>query len=91
MKAPHLLFLVIILSVHSSRASRLLPATQPGRDNERVGGFSQIGHAGNMDKEDTWDLMGLEECEDEDEECLKRRAISEAHLDYIYTQRYKKP
>jgi len=35
-------------------------------------------------------LMGLEHyCEDGDEECLKRRLMSEAHLDYIYTQHHK--
>lgn len=34
-------------------------------------------------------LMGLDECKEVDEECLKRRMISEAHLDYIYTQRHK--
>lgn len=34
-------------------------------------------------------LMGMEECEKEDGECLKRRIITEAHLDYIYTQHHK--
>lgn len=34
-------------------------------------------------------LMGVEDCENGDEECLKRRIISEAHLDYIYTQHHK--
>lgn len=33
--------------------------------------------------------MGMEECENEDEECLKRRVLEEAHLDYIYTQHHK--
>lgn len=36
-------------------------------------------------------LMGLEICENEDEECLERRIASESHLDYIYTQHRKKP
>ncbi|XP_076922064.1 putative phytosulfokines 6 [Bidens hawaiensis] len=38
------------------------------------------------------EVMGLEECEnngDEDEECLKRRVLADAHLDYIYTQHHK--
>ncbi|CAN1357091.1 Putative phytosulfokines 6 [Linum perenne] len=31
-------------------------------------------------------------CEEKDEEeCLKRRMIAEAHLDYIYTQHQKNP
>lgn len=34
-------------------------------------------------------LMGLEVCVDGDEDCLKRRVIAEAHLDYIYTQHHK--
>lgn len=34
-------------------------------------------------------LMGLEECEENDEACLKRRMVAEAHLDYIYTQKNK--
>ncbi|BFG38694.1 hypothetical protein CerSpe_249680 [Prunus speciosa] len=38
---------------------------------------------------DPIDLMGSEECDDRDEECLKRRLIAEAHLDYIYTQNHK--
>ncbi|XP_015057995.1 putative phytosulfokines 6 [Solanum pennellii] len=39
-------------------------------------------------------LMGLEEysCEDEnDQECIKRRVLEEAHLDYIYTQHHNHP
>ncbi|NP_001266262.1 putative phytosulfokines 6-like precursor [Solanum lycopersicum] len=39
-------------------------------------------------------LMGLEEysCEDEnDQECIKRRVLVEAHLDYIYTQHHNHP
>ncbi|KAG8644708.1 putative phytosulfokines 6 [Manihot esculenta] len=35
------------------------------------------------------ELMGLEMCENGDEECFKRRIVSEAHLDYIYTQHHK--
>ncbi|EEF34955.1 conserved hypothetical protein [Ricinus communis] len=35
------------------------------------------------------DLMGSEVCQSEDEECFKRRMVSEAHLDYIYTQNHK--
>ncbi|XWS55959.1 hypothetical protein CRYUN_Cryun09bG0044700 [Craigia yunnanensis] len=40
-------------------------------------------------KEDFSNLMGSEECYEKDEECLKRRMIAEAHLDYIYTQHQK--
>ncbi|GMH12161.1 hypothetical protein Nepgr_014002 [Nepenthes gracilis] len=34
-------------------------------------------------------LMGLEVCENGDEECLKKRIVSEVHLDYIYTQHHR--
>lgn len=36
-------------------------------------------------------LMGEEKCEESDEECMKRRMITESHLDYIYTQSHNKP
>ncbi|KAJ4971603.1 hypothetical protein NE237_004702 [Protea cynaroides] len=40
--------------------------------------------------DDSWNqLMGMEDCGDGDEECLKRRMVAEAHLDYIYTQHHK--
>ncbi|TYI73323.1 hypothetical protein E1A91_D07G122200v1 [Gossypium mustelinum] len=35
-------------------------------------------------------LMGVEDCDVGDDGCLRRRLISEAHLDYIYTQ-HRKP
>ncbi|XP_020231013.1 putative phytosulfokines 6 [Cajanus cajan] len=34
-------------------------------------------------------LMGVEDCNSGDEECLQRRMTLEAHLDYIYTQHHK--
>ncbi|GLT82061.1 hypothetical protein SLE2022_004740 [Rubroshorea leprosula] len=34
-------------------------------------------------------LMDMEPCDTGDEDCLKRRAISEVHLDYVYTQHQK--
>lgn len=36
-------------------------------------------------------MMGLEHCEDGNEECVRRRMIADAHLDYIYTQHHKEP
>ncbi|KAB2607721.1 hypothetical protein D8674_010889 [Pyrus ussuriensis x Pyrus communis] len=39
--------------------------------------------------DDIANLMGAEECDENDEECLQRRMIAEAHLDYIYTQNHK--
>uniref|UniRef100_A0A1J3CC69 Phytosulfokine n=2 Tax=Noccaea caerulescens TaxID=107243 RepID=A0A1J3CC69_NOCCA len=34
-------------------------------------------------------LMGMDSCGEGDEECLRRRMMTEAHLDYIYTQHHK--
>ncbi|CAB4313354.1 unnamed protein product [Prunus armeniaca] len=31
----------------------------------------------------------VEDCTDGDEDCLNRRIMAEAHLDYIYTQHHK--
>ncbi|KAG1330999.1 putative phytosulfokine 6 [Cocos nucifera] len=85
---PLLLFLlVIILSVRTTRASHLLQ--QLGRQDVRVDDLPLPGHAAEMEEKYSWELMGLHECKEEDEECLNRRMISEAHMDYIYTQRHK--
>ncbi|KAK2982550.1 hypothetical protein RJ640_025459 [Escallonia rubra] len=35
-------------------------------------------------------LLGVEDCGNGEQECLNRRVIAEAHLDYIYTQ-HRKP
>ncbi|XP_020111533.1 putative phytosulfokines 6 isoform X2 [Ananas comosus] len=87
-----LLLVITFLFLRTSTASRLLPPTPPaGRDSDKVAGFLQASQVGEEEREDTWDLMGMEVCEDGNEECLKRRVISEAHLDYIYTQRHHKP
>ncbi|KAL6521140.1 hypothetical protein OROGR_017709 [Orobanche gracilis] len=41
-----------------------------------------------MQLNDFYGLMGLEECggDNDGESCEKRRMVAEAHLDYIYTQ-----
>ncbi|XP_073007979.1 phytosulfokines 5-like isoform X2 [Typha latifolia] len=78
-----LLFLLVILAFHAARASRSLAPPQLED--------AKVGREGKVAVDDTWNLMGLEECEDGDEECAKRRVISEAHLDYIYTQNHGKP
>lgn len=44
-------------------------------------------------EEDFSNLMGMEteECKKGDEECMARRMVDEAHLDYIYTQKHHHP
>ncbi|XP_066340904.1 phytosulfokines 5-like [Miscanthus floridulus] len=52
--------------------------------------------AGNGDELSISEMMGAEEeaaavCEGENDECLERRLLGDAHLDYIYTQHKGKP
>ncbi|KDP42677.1 hypothetical protein JCGZ_23617 [Jatropha curcas] len=85
-----LIFLFFVFQLLlSSTSARLLPSKQ---DEEEVKGQLKIGSPADI-KEDVSNLMGSEnyECEDEEEECSKRRMVAEAHLDYIYTQNHKKP
>ncbi|XP_073291094.1 putative phytosulfokines 6 [Primulina huaijiensis] len=76
------LFILLIIS-HTS--ARLLPTHQVDKTEIKLNEKSSAL------EDDFSSLMGMEECGDKDEECLKRRMIAEAHLDYIYTQHHKKP
>ncbi|KAK4396765.1 putativephytosulfokine6 [Sesamum angolense] len=84
---PLLIFLLAALIITTS-ARNFAPKQGEVDEKISVKGFSveKMGSTDSFDK-----LMGLEECEGEgeDEECLKRRVIAEAHLDYIYTQHHK--
>lgn len=79
----------LIFSSSSKSSARLL-ITKQGEEGvklkELINGVSLLEMEGNDSFEQ---LMGVEDCENGDEECLKRRIISEAHLDYIYTQHHK--
>ncbi|MBA0846927.1 hypothetical protein Goshw_009576 [Gossypium schwendimanii] len=80
--ALFLFFLILISSSHLS--ARFLENKQGKEDVE----LSQV-----TDREDFElmnQLMGVEDCDVGDDGCLRRRLISEAHLDYIYTQ-HRKP
>ncbi|XP_008807509.1 putative phytosulfokines 6 [Phoenix dactylifera] len=83
---PLLLLLLTMLSVYTTRASRLL--SQPKLD-ARVDDVTLLGDAAETEERYSRELMELEKCVEEDDECLKTRMISEAHLDYIYTQRHR--
>ncbi|RVW48185.1 hypothetical protein CK203_084782 [Vitis vinifera] len=61
------------------RIARLLATKQ----DEQVVMGEWMTHAGTSKGEDVLNLMGLEKCHENDEECLKRRMVAEAHLDYI--------
>ncbi|XWS43459.1 hypothetical protein CRYUN_Cryun16bG0105900 [Craigia yunnanensis] len=81
-----LLFALLLCSCSTS--ARLLRQKQ---DEKEFKANEMIIQAGLLTdtKEDFSNLMGSEECYEKDEECLKRRMIAEAHLDYIYTQHHK--
>ncbi|KAJ4751577.1 Phytosulfokines 2 [Rhynchospora pubera] len=88
------LLFIILISFHSVSGARLLIST------EQAGVFgihkadhvlSKTGGTEGNTEDNPWKLMGMEECKKGDEECEKRRLLSEAHLDYIYTQGHHKP
>ncbi|URE47025.1 phytosulfokine peptide [Musa troglodytarum] len=84
------LLLVIILSTPTATvASRFL--RPPRQELVKLHGLQGLEHAEGPEEEDAWNLIGTEECQDGNEECLKRRTMTEAHLDYIYTQHHPKP
>ncbi|CAI0408087.1 unnamed protein product [Linum tenue] len=68
------------------------------REDQKTAAADHFASAGSLKEEDFSTLMGAEElenaegvCEENDEDCLKRRMVAEAHLDYIYTQHHKNP
>ncbi|XP_022767166.1 putative phytosulfokines 6 [Durio zibethinus] len=76
-----LLLLAFLLCTFSTSA-RLQPRKQGANGMIQAGVLTDA-------TEDFSNLMGSEECYEKDEECLKRRMIADAHLDYIYTQHHK--
>ncbi|XVF55653.1 hypothetical protein PTKIN_Ptkin06aG0053700 [Pterospermum kingtungense] len=84
-----LLIFALLLCSYSTSAARLLqPQMQDEGEEFKAKGIVQAGLLTDT-KENFSDLMGSEECNEKDEECMKRRMIADAHLDYIYTQHHK--
>ncbi|KAI3461327.1 hypothetical protein Pfo_017990 [Paulownia fortunei] len=84
-----LLFLLAFLISTSNSSARKLAAKE-GEVEGKISSISSKESAVKIGSIDSFDkLMGMEECQNEDEDCLKRRVIEEAHLDYIYTQHHK--
>ncbi|KZV14943.1 phytosulfokines 6-like [Dorcoceras hygrometricum] len=75
---------LFILLIISQASARLLPTHQGDNTEIKLDGETSV-------EDDFSSLMGMEECGEQDEECFKRRMMVDAHLDYIYTQRHKKP
>ncbi|XP_016466323.1 putative phytosulfokines 6 [Nicotiana tabacum] len=85
-------FLLLLVSL-SPASSRFLSVSEV-KEEVKYGKVTQLAYSLD-DQMETFDslnkLMGIEGCEDEDEECSKRRIMAEAHLDYIYTQNHDHP
>ncbi|KAK4369506.1 hypothetical protein RND71_013298 [Anisodus tanguticus] len=92
-KVYFLLLLLLVSMIVSSQASARFIANNQDCSG-RGGKTSKVNGGDSIDKMGTTDLnrlMGLEEYPCEDEECIKRRILEEAHLDYIYTQHHNHP
>ncbi|ONK77622.1 uncharacterized protein A4U43_C02F8730 [Asparagus officinalis] len=85
--------LFVITKTAASRVSIAKPSYIPSAVHNTAQYHSEQGKdqalQAEMEGYDSLDLMGPEHCDDGDEECLRRRMTSEAHLDYIYTQHHK--
>ncbi|KAJ8532758.1 hypothetical protein K7X08_015647 [Anisodus acutangulus] len=89
MEQKNIVFLLslMVLLISYTTSARLLPTTN-SQENKKIESTYPIS---SQVQEDFNDLMGIEECEEKDEVCFKRRMVAEAHLDYIYTQHKPKP
>ncbi|KAK3136124.1 hypothetical protein QOZ80_5BG0428420 [Eleusine coracana subsp. coracana] len=94
------LLLLICFVFHCGAAARPLPAPLVVHHETAVkdgadGLLLQEGAAGNGDELSISEMMGAEEeaeaCEEGNDECMQRRLLRDAHLDYIYTQHKGKP
>ncbi|KAK4440641.1 hypothetical protein Salat_0399000 [Sesamum alatum] len=89
------LFLAVLVIITTSNITSAAPRKlAAAKQDVNTNNLSSSSNDHSLPKMQTLDsfykLMGLEEyCQNGDEECLKRRAIAEAHLDYIYTQHHK--
>ncbi|OIV90361.1 hypothetical protein TanjilG_19770 [Lupinus angustifolius] len=86
-----LFFVLLILSSFLASARDLLVPSQGTKQGEKVQKVSDniLGHAYAADLRDDMDeLTDSKKCNENDEECLTRRMIAEAHLDYIYTEHH---
>ncbi|KAI3989831.1 hypothetical protein MKX01_040801 [Papaver californicum] len=83
-----ILFFSLLISFNPTTTFRLLKSVV--YENLIFNGLPQNAPMVEMLAKDSMNLMGAEEDGEEcgnGDECLKRRMIAEAHLDYIYTQR----
>ncbi|CAO2145584.1 unnamed protein product [Urochloa humidicola] len=99
-----LALLLLICFFHSAAAARPLPVAVPlvhqengvelAADGEPVLQKDAAGNGDELPVSVAAEEMGAEEeaaCEEGNDECMQRRLLHDAHLDYIYTQHKGKP
>ncbi|KAJ7947938.1 Phytosulfokine [Quillaja saponaria] len=82
--------LFFLLLVSSSKLAPPIMAIKQGQEEVKLDEVMVGDSIAEFEGSESMNLLGMEDCNNGDEECLKGRMISEAHLDYIYTQ-YHKP
>ncbi|KAG6436113.1 hypothetical protein SASPL_100996 [Salvia splendens] len=80
----HKLLLILLVFSTATASARKIASTKGEVDQQIKGeeSDSKIASDDSFNK-----LMGMEDCGNGESECLMRRAVSEAHLDYIYTEK----
>ncbi|OIW06275.1 hypothetical protein TanjilG_19713 [Lupinus angustifolius] len=83
------LFFVLLLSSFLASARDLPPKCPKQGESEVKVNSSNMAQSYATELNDVTDeLIGSKKCNEKDEECSTRRIISEAHLDYIYTEHH---
>ncbi|XP_042014368.1 putative phytosulfokines 6 isoform X4 [Salvia splendens] len=80
----HKLLLILLVFSTATASARKMASTKAGEVDQQIKGEESDLKVASVD---SFDLMGVEECGNGETECLMRRAVSEAHLDYIYTEK----
>ncbi|KAK4749297.1 hypothetical protein SAY87_026746 [Trapa incisa] len=88
-----LLLLLLLLFLISQSSGRLLKTVNSGGDAMKENKIIALEPSSSDQTVNLSSLMGgseVEDCEGEEaEDCMTRRMMAEAHLDYIYTQHHR--
>ncbi|XP_047977183.1 putative phytosulfokines 6 isoform X3 [Salvia hispanica] len=81
----HKLLLILLVFSTATASARKMASTKAAEEvDQQIKGEESNSNVASVD---SFDLMGMEECGNGETECLMRRAVSEARLDYIYTEK----
>ncbi|XP_047977184.1 putative phytosulfokines 6 isoform X4 [Salvia hispanica] len=80
----HKLLLILLVFSTATASARKMASTKAEEVDQQIKGEESNSNVASVD---SFDLMGMEECGNGETECLMRRAVSEARLDYIYTEK----